>query len=107
VRLTWAGVLGTVLMLLGCLAWVGGGVAILLDHLYGRGREERWAGNLLIHTVCCAFLFASGAALLSASSSKARRPLLYIAAGLGILFALTFLAVSGLIVIYVTCFTGR
>ena len=106
VRLTWGGAFGTVLMLLSSFGWVGGGVAILVDHLFGHGREERWGGNLLIHTVCCAFLFASGASLVSATSSKARRPLLFIAAGLGILFALTFLAVSGLIVFYVTCFKG-
>jgi hypothetical protein len=104
-RLTGTGVLGILLILLGIVGWFFGCGAILLDGLMGHGGEGRSEGYVFLHTVCCAFLVASGVMLLLAGGSKARRPFLLAAAGLGVLAALTLLIASGLIVVFATCLT--
>ena len=102
---TGTGVLGTLLLLLGTLGWLGGCGAIVLYSL-GNRQDARGDAYFYIHTISSAFLLASGVMLLLAGKGKPRRPFLLAAAGLGVLAALALLITSGLIVIFATCLGG-
>jgi hypothetical protein len=107
VHLTGAGILGMLLLLLGiCGSILGCGLEFAEAYkaaMHGPASQGR--GFVLI--ICCLFLFASGMMLLRAGEGKPRRLFLFVAAGLGVLAAVTLLITSGLIVILATCLAGK
>jgi hypothetical protein len=108
-RLTVAGVLGTLLVLAGCLGWFAG-CAALFVHAYSAAMNRRpddgVGGLAVVHTLCSVFLVAAGFMLLRAGADKARRPLLLVASGFAVFAVIALLFASGLVVVFVTCFNG-
>ncbi|MCI0455368.1 MAG: hypothetical protein L0Z62_00120 [Gemmataceae bacterium] len=105
--LTWAAVLGTVLLLGASFQCLLGPGALLLRALTQRGNQDPdGIGLLLIHILSCLILFGAGVLLIRADEKKAQRAALLVAAGAALLAAVLLLVVSGLMVIFVTCLAG-
>jgi hypothetical protein len=105
-QLTGLGLFGGLLVVFSVFFWCAGGGAIVgkaLVAAFSR-RDEGWSADLCVHTVGSILLFAVGALLLRAREDRVRKPFLLAAAGVTLLAAVMLLAVSGLIVIYVSCF---
>jgi hypothetical protein len=103
---SWLDLLGGILVVFSVFFWCAGGGAVVGKAVVAglARREESGAADLCIHTLGSILLFAVGALILRSREAGVWRPLLLALAGLTFLVAVLLLAVSGLIVIYVTCF---